>query len=165
LISPTALPPASIELNRLGIPHRIFMHPAPIHSLEQAAAERGQTPGQVVRSILFRLGENEFVLVLAAGPGQIPWVRLRRLLNQNRLTMASNAEVVQITGYQPGTVSPLALKMPLRILADRRIFDHGEISLGSGQRDTAIILTSQALLKAVPHLERVDLFTDQPETD
>ena len=101
-----------------------------------------------------------FLLVLVAGPTQIPWAWLRHLLNQNRLTMANDEEVLQITGYPPGAVSPIGLKTPVHILADRRIFEQSEISLGSGQRGVAIILASEDLRKAVPEMELVDLFAE-----
>jgi len=152
------LSPVSQHLASIGIPHRIFEHTNPIHSLEQAATERGQTPQQVVRSILFRLREDEFLMIMVAGPAQIPWGWLRKLLNQNRLTMANDDEVLQITSYPPGAVSPIGLKTPIRILADQKIFRQDEISLGSGQRGVAIIMASADLQKAVPNLEIVDLF-------
>jgi Cys-tRNA(Pro)/Cys-tRNA(Cys) deacylase len=156
--SPLETSPVSRVLTSLGIPHRVFQHTGPIHSLEQAASERGQTPRQVVRSILFRLSEDEFLMILVAGPAQIPWGWLRKLLNQNRMTMANDEEVLQITGYPPGAVSPIGLKTLVRILADRRIFEQNEISLGSGQRGVAILLASEDLRKAVPEMELVDLF-------
>lgn len=154
------IPPVSILLSSHDIPHRVFQHHHPIRTLEQAAEERGQKPEQVIRSILFRLGTNEFLMVLVAGPSQIPWARLRKLLNQNRLSMASDEQVHQISGYLPGAVSPIGIETPLRILADRRVFLPVEISLGSGQRGTAIIMASQDLFKIVPNLEIVDLFSD-----
>ena len=57
--------PVTRALDALGIAYRLFCHPGPIHSLEQAASERGQRPEQIVRSILFRLAEDEFVMVTA----------------------------------------------------------------------------------------------------
>ena len=47
-------PPASIALEKMNIPHRVFRHETPVTSFEQAAAERNQRPEQIVRSILFR---------------------------------------------------------------------------------------------------------------
>ena len=152
--------PTLFLLSSLDIPHRVFRHTGPIHSLEQAATERNQKPEQVVRSILFRLGEDQFLLALVAGPAQIPWGRLRRLLGQNRLTMANDEEVLRITGYPPGAVSPIGLATPVRILADQRIFADDEISLGSGVRGTAILLHPRDLLKAVPEIEILDLLQD-----
>jgi Cys-tRNA(Pro)/Cys-tRNA(Cys) deacylase len=70
-------PPVSLALEKLNIPHRIFTHPGPVNSLEQAARERGQRPEQVVRSILFRTGEDEYLMALVTGPAQISWKALR----------------------------------------------------------------------------------------
>jgi len=146
-------PPVSQVLTSLDIPHRVFRHIVQVTSLEQAASERGQVPGQVVRSILFRLGEGKFVMVLAAGPGQISWSALRDYLRQSRLSLATEAEVLAVTGYRIGSVSPLGLPAPLRILADESIFQAEEISLGSGERDVGIIMRSADLRRALGEIE------------
>jgi len=146
-------PPAAIDLANHSVPHRVFRHTGPVNSLEQAAAERGHQPGQVVRSILFRLGEGNFILALVAGPAQISWPALRAYLGQSRLTMASEDEVLAVTGYRVGAVSPFGLPTPLRILADHNIFIHDEISIGSGERGTAIILKSADLRSNIENIE------------
>lgn len=148
--------PAIQFLRKRNIPHRVFEHAGPIHSLEQAAAERSQQPEQVVRSIVFRLGEGEFVMVLMAGPGQIPWKALRRYLGQSRLTMASDDELRAATGYQPGTVTPFGLPQPMRVLIDQSVLNQTEISLGSGQRGLAIIMQSGDLVRALETAEIVN---------
>ncbi len=150
-------PPVSLELQRLGIPHRVFRHPGVVTSLEQAASERGQRSGQVVRSILFRLGDDEFVMALVAGPAQISWKRLRQYLGRTRLTMASEAEVLERTGYQIGTVSPFWLPKPMRVLIDTGVLQEPEVSIGSGIRNTGIILTSAELRRGLPKAEVVPL--------
>ncbi len=146
-------PPASIALTALGLPHRVFRHVRPVISLEQAAHERGQVPGQVVRSILFRVAEGVFVMVLAAGPAQVSWSALRKYLGQSRLTLASETEVLSVTGYRVGAVSPLGLPAPLRILADEAVFAPEEISLGSGERNVSIIMKSADLRRALNEIE------------
>jgi Cys-tRNA(Pro)/Cys-tRNA(Cys) deacylase len=145
--------PVAQYLQQKNIPHREFVHPGPIRSLEQAAEERGQQPGQVVRSILFRLSEDEFVMVLMAGPRQVSWKALRRYLGQSRLTMAKDEEVLAATGFQPGAVSPFSLPHPLRILVDTSLQSQEEVSIGSGVRGTTIILRTDDLLKALPAVE------------
>ena len=52
--------PASKTLTELNIPHLEHVHTTEITSLEQAAAERNQDPSQVVRSIVFRLSDDEY---------------------------------------------------------------------------------------------------------
>jgi prolyl-tRNA editing enzyme YbaK/EbsC (Cys-tRNA(Pro) deacylase) len=125
-----------------------------VHSLEQAAAERGQRPEQVIRSILFRLGEGEYVMVLVAGPGQLSWAALRKYLGVSRMSMASEEEVLAVTGAPRGAVSPFGLSAPLRILADASIFLEDEISIGSGVRGTTVILTQADLQRALGPVER-----------
>ena len=147
------LPPVSRALTEMGIVHRLFTHPGRVTSLEQAAAERGQTPEQVIRSLLFRVAAGEFVMVLMAGPGQVDWRTLRQYLGQSRLTTASEAEVRQVTGYERGAVGPFGLPAPLRILADERIFTPAEVSIGSGVRGTTVILAAAALRRALGDVE------------
>ena len=149
--------PVSQALAKLKIPHRLFRHPGPIHSLEQAAQERGQAPEQVVRSILFRLDADNFVMVLIAGPQQIDWRRLRQHVGQPRLTTASREEVQRVTGYQLGAVAPFGLPQPMRILADKNIRRPQELSLGSGVRGTTVILRTADLIRALGDIEWVSL--------
>jgi Cys-tRNA(Pro) deacylase len=140
-------------LTNLGIPYQVFRHTGQVTSLEQAASERGQTAEQVVRSILFRLGEGNFVMVLMPGQQQVSWPALRAYLGQSRLTMASEAEVLEATGYRVGAVSPFGLPGPMRILADESVFAPEEISIGSGERGVAVIMKSTDLRESIKNLE------------
>ena len=149
--------PATRYLQEREIPYRLFLHTGPVNSLEQAAAERGQQPEQVVRSIVFRVSENEFIMVLVAGPAQIPWKELRRRLGQNRLTMATEEELLRVTGCVHGTVSPFGLPHPMRVLVDQNILTQPEVSLGSCRRGLALILSPADLIAAIDSPEIIDL--------
>ena len=142
--------PVSTALQALGIPHRTFTHTGSVTSLEQAALERGQTPQQVVRSILFRLGQDQYALALIAGPEQLSWKALRRHFAQSRLTMASADEVLNVTGYVIGAVSPFGLPAPIPVLIDESVTAQAEVSIGSGERGTTVILPTDELLRALP---------------
>jgi len=148
--------PATLYLEQMHIPHRVFIHPGKIDSLEQAANERGQQPEQVIRSIVFRAGEDAFIMVLVSGPGQIPWKALRRYLGQNRLTMATEEELLQTTGCFSGTVSPFGLIKPMRVLVDECILKSEEVSLGSCVRGVAVIIKTTDLLKAIQQAEVIN---------
>lgn len=141
-------------LDEKKISYRLFQHTRPIHSLEEAAEERGHRPGQIIRSILFRLAQGEHLMVLVTGPHQVSWRALRSFLNQSRLTMASEAEILEVTGYQIGAVSPFGLPNPIRILVDENVFLEEEISIGSGVRGLAVIMDRSALLEALGVIER-----------
>lgn len=145
--------PVTRALDEMDISYRFFVHPGPVRSLEQAARERGHRPEQVVRSILFRLEEDEFVMVLVAGPDQISWPALRSYLGHSRMTMASPEEVLETTGYPVGAVSPFGLPQPVRILVDRSVLEEEEISIGSGVRHTTVIMKRDDMLQGLGEVE------------
>jgi Cys-tRNA(Pro)/Cys-tRNA(Cys) deacylase len=149
--------PAFQYLTQRNIPFRIFRHLAPVDSIQQAASERDQTTDQVVRSILFRISQTEFLMILVSGPRQVPWKLIRNRLGTNHVTMASDEEVLAQTGYRVGSVSPFGLPHPIRIWVDSKIANFDEISLGSGIRGTAIILRSQDLIQSLDQPEWIDL--------
>ena len=151
------IPPVSLALEELGVPHRVFTHPGPVDSLEQAALERGHRPGQVIRSILFRLKADQYVLALMAGPAQISWKALRQHFGQSRISMASEEEVMEVTGYSIGAVGPFGLPRRLKIVIDPGVLAEEEVSIGSGVRGTAVILRSADLVEALPEAEVVPL--------
>lgn len=153
-------PPIGIALEKLDVPHKIFRHVEPVHSLEQAASDRGQRPSQVVRSILFRISEDEFIMALVAGPAQISWKTLRKHLGRSRVSMATEDEVLAVTGYRIGTVGPFGLPNPLKVLIDASVMREEDVSIGSGMRNTAIILKSADLHRALPDAEVVKLIEE-----
>jgi Cys-tRNA(Pro)/Cys-tRNA(Cys) deacylase len=149
-------------LDERGIPYRFFRHPGVVRSLEQAASERGQRPEQIIRSILFRLSRGGFVMVLVAGPKQVAWPALRKHLATSRISMATEEEVMQVTGYPLGAVSPFRTLQSLRVLMDRGILTEQEISIGSGVRYTTVIMQREDFLSALGEVEMGD-FASQDE--
>ncbi len=146
-------PQISLVLSTQNAPHQVFQHTSPTKSIEEAAEARGQDVEQLIRSILFRIGKDNFILVLIAGPKQLSWSALRAQLGQSRFTMGSKLEVRSVTGYPIGTVAPIGLARPLRLLADKNVFIPEEISFGSGQHGTAIIMKTDEFQKVLGVVE------------
>lgn len=147
-------------LDEKGIPYRFFRHPGEVHTLEQAAAERGQRLDQIVRSIVFRLSHGGFVMVLMAGEKQVSWQALRHHLGTSRISMATKAEVLEVTGYPLGAVSPFGTRQALRILVDQGILHENEISVGSGVRYTTVIMQCEDFIRALGQVEMGDFAAD-----
>lgn len=145
--------PVTRYLDSRSVPYTVFTHPGQVHSLEQAARERGQRPEQVVRSIVFRLGAGDYVMVLVAGDRQISWPALREHLGVSRMTMATPEEVLERTQYATGAVSPFGLPQPMRILVDESVFQEDEVSIGSGVRNTTVIMRTADLKHALGEVE------------
>lgn len=150
-------PPASLVLEQLNIPHRVFVHEKPVMSFEQAASDRDQRPEQIVRSILFQIRPEEFLMVLMAGRDQVDWRKLRQWVKRSRVRMATEEEVLDVTGYRIGTVSPFGLKNPVKVLIDESVLREEDVSIGSGVRNMAIIIKTADLRQALAEAEIVSL--------
>ena len=154
-------PPASLALDSLGIEHRVFIHDKPVTSFEEAASHRNQRPGQIVRSILFNIRPEEYLMVLVAGPDQIDWKKLRQFVKRSRVRMATEEEVLEVTGYRIGTVGPFGVKNQVQVLIDASVLKEEEVSIGSGVRNMAIIMQSAELRKALAESEVVALLEEK----
>lgn len=147
---------ATDALDALNIPYKLFIHERPLTSIEQAAEKRGLQTSQIIRSLLFRTSKEVFVMVLMPGPSQVSWSKLRHYLGISRLTTASEGEVLEMTGYERGAVSPLGLRGTIRIVGDDGICEHEVVSLGAGIRNAGIVMRRDDLLHAV-EIELADL--------
>ena len=99
-------------------------------------------------------------MVLVAGPDQIDWKKLRQYVKRSRVRMATEEEVLDVTGYRIGTVNPFGVRKPVQVLIDASVLKEEEVSIGSGVRSTAIILKSEDLRRALPESEIVSLLSD-----
>lgn len=96
-------------------------------------------------------------MVLMAGRDQIDWKKLRQIVKRSRVRMATDEEVLQVTGYRVGTVSPFGLKNQVRLMIDASVLKEEQVSLGSGVRNTAIIMKSEDVRRALKDAEVVSL--------
>ena len=133
-----------LDLERRGIAHRVI-HPGHVTSVAEAAAACGVRTDQVVKTLVVRRGEDDFVLVLVPGDRSLSWPKLRGLLGVNRMALPDADEALAVTGYARGTITPLGLDLP--VVADERIMG-GEITLGTGQRNTVVAVEADAVVKA-----------------
>ena len=145
--------PVAQYLAGLGVSYELIEIPLdpdkkPVRSLEELLAAQGQSPGQIIRSLLFRTGSGQFVLLAVAGGGKADWGILRKHLNERRLTMAEPVDVLKATGFPVGAVPPVALPPDVRILVDNSVFDYDRIVIGSGVLGYALEVGSADLQKA-----------------
>ena len=106
---------------------------------EEAAAARGVEPRDLIKTMLVRRGEGDYLLALVPGDRTISWPKLRTLLGVSRLSMPDAATAFEVTGFERGTITPFGTKTPLPVFADERIQGR-TISIGAGDHGVAATL-------------------------
>ncbi len=130
----------------------------PVRSLEDMLLSIGQDPGRIVRSLLFRTGSGDFVLLAVAGGGRADWGVLRKQLNERRLTMAEADEVLAATGFPIGAVPPIALPENVRVLIDEGLFTYERVVIGSGILGQALDINSTDLRRGLSNAAVIGRF-------
>lgn len=136
-------------LDSLGLDHRVIVHSAPVRSLEEAAVARGVEVTDVVKSLVVRRGEGDYLFVLVPGGRSLSWPKLRALLGVNRMSLPPADEAFAATGFRRGTITPIGSSTPWPVVADEVLAGRGAITLGSGTHDVAIGVDAGALLSAL----------------
>jgi Cys-tRNA(Pro)/Cys-tRNA(Cys) deacylase len=126
----------------------------PIRNLEALLTQQGINPQSVVRSVLFKAGSEQFVLLAVAGGGRADWAVLRQHLNARKCRMAEFDEVQTATGYIVGAVPPIVLPSEIKILVDNSVKDYPIVVIGSGVLGYALSLSSQDLITLLVDAEQ-----------
>lgn len=130
----------------LGLTYEVTRH-GPVGSLAEAAAARGITPHQVIKTMVVRVSADDHRFVLVPGDREIAWPKLRALLGVNRLSMPSADEAYAVTGFARGTITPLGSWTSLPVVADASL--SGTVSLGGGSYGVALTVDVDALIVAL----------------
>ena len=137
--------PALRVLAELGLDHEVRTH-GRVSSLEEAAAARGVEPERLIKTLVVRRAEDDYLLVLVPGKRVISWPKLRTLLGVNRISMPDAAEALEVTGYERGTITPFGTKRELPVFADERLAGV-EVSIGGGAHGVGVLLDGDALIE------------------
>lgn len=130
-----------------GVPFDVTHH-GHVTSLEEAAAARGLEPGRILKSMVVRRADDDFLFVLVPGGRTISWPKLRTLLGVSRLSMPSADVALDVTGYPRGTITPLGSVRSWPVLADAAM-PSGPVSIGGGVSGTAFTVDSADLVRAL----------------
>jgi Cys-tRNA(Pro) deacylase len=101
-------------------------------SAEESAAFQGIEVGELLRTIVVRRGQDDYLFVLVPGGRQIDWPKLRAHLGVSRLSLPDADEARAVTGYERGTITPFGSTHPWPVLADPSIPGLERVAIGGG---------------------------------
>lgn len=143
-----ATTPALAAVAAAGVPHTV-VRTRGAGSLEEAAALRGIAIGALLKTLVVRRGDDDYVFVLVPGDRVIDWPKLRKHLGVRRLSLPDASEAREATGYERGTITPFGAIRPWPVIADVSLATAGAVSIGGGAAGVSISLEAADLVTAV----------------
>jgi len=138
---------ALAALEASGLRFRIVRH-GPVRSLEEAAAARRLKPEQLIKTLVVRRADDDYLFVLVPGGRTISWPKLRALLGVARLSMPDAAVAREVTGYERGTITPFGATTAWPVIADARVAGQA-VSIGAGAHGVAATVDGSRLALAL----------------
>jgi Cys-tRNA(Pro)/Cys-tRNA(Cys) deacylase len=142
---------------RSGVPYRV-VRTEPAGSAEEAAALQGIPLDALLRTIVVRRGDDDFVFVLIPAGRQFSWPKLRAYLGVKRLSLPDADEARAVTGYVRYTITPFGSTRAWPVLVDASVVGEPVVSVGGGVRGVNLHLAPADLVKVLA-AELVDLST------
>jgi Cys-tRNA(Pro) deacylase len=119
-----------------------------VSSVAEAAAAQGVEIQDLVKTLVVRRADGDYVFVLVPGNRVISWPKLRTLLGVNRLSLPDAATAKEATGYERGTITPFGSAKPWPVIADERTRGR-TINLGAGERGAGLRLAADDAVTAL----------------
>jgi prolyl-tRNA editing enzyme YbaK/EbsC (Cys-tRNA(Pro) deacylase) len=116
---------------RRGLEVEIREFPDGTRTADDAAAAIGVQVGQIVKSLVFRVGD-EVVIALVSGPNRLDEDRLAAAAGGAEVGRVGADGVRVATGYPIGGVPPLGHATELRTFVDRDLLGYDEVWAAAG---------------------------------
>jgi prolyl-tRNA editing enzyme YbaK/EbsC (Cys-tRNA(Pro) deacylase) len=120
----------------LGLDVPILVTTETTATVATAAAAHGVAPGQIAKTLAFRLQDGRVILVVAAGDVRIDHGKFKATFGKGKMLPAD--EVVQLTGHPVGGVCPFGLATPLPVHLDASLRAYTEMLPAAGSIDSAV---------------------------
>ena len=117
---------------------------------EDVAALLGIALQRTVKSVAV-MGADGFVLALVRGDHAVNEIKLGKLAGLADYRLATETEILEHLGSEPGFLGPLDAKRPIRVVADREVAAMADFVVGANERGF--------------HLAGVNWGRDLPEAD
>ncbi len=120
----------------------------PVGSLQEAAQERGVPESAVIKTMVIRISDEQYVFVLVPGDRVIDWAKLRQTLGVSRISLPDEASALEVTGYARGAITPFGATRELAVIADTRLAGN-TVSIGGGARGVSLTMSGDDAIRVL----------------
>jgi Cys-tRNA(Pro) deacylase len=135
-------------LSAAGVPHRV-VRTRRAGSAEESAELQGIPVGALLRTIVVRRAEDDYVFVLVPAGRRFDWPRLRAVLGVRRLTLPDADEAQAATGYERYTITPFGATRSWPVVLDAAAAAEPIVAIGGGAFGVNVHLTPSDLAAAL----------------
>lgn len=137
------------QLDAAKIPYRIMEYEVDESDLSgtHIAEQIGLPYAQVFKTLVAKGDKTGPVVFCIPCDGEIDLKRAAALTGNKRIEMIHVKDLLALTGYIRGGVSPIGMKKKFPTYIDESCLSHEEITVSSGQRGAQLLLHTAALVK------------------
>ena len=103
----------------------------------------------LLRTIVVRRGDDDYVFVLVPGGRRFDWPKVRAQLGVKRLSLPDAEEARTATGYERGAITPFGSARAWPVIADVSILGLDRVAIGGGAHGVNIHLSPTDMIGAL----------------
>jgi len=104
--------------------------------------------GQLLRTIVVRRGDDDYLFVLVPGGRRFDWPKLRAHVGVTRMSLPDADEAQAVTGYPRGAITPFGSTRAWPVIADASIAGRALVAIGGGAWGVNVHLAPADLVAA-----------------
>jgi len=143
------------EFARKGITNEILTMDESTATVDLAAAALGTEPGEIAKSMAFKLKDGSVIIVVFMGTARIDNRKFKDRFHC-KAVMLTAEETPELTGHPVGGVCPFGLPENVTVYLDESLKKYDVVYPAAGSRHNAVRLTI-AELEAITGAEWVDV--------
>jgi len=140
--------PAIVAVRDLAVAHRV-VRTEPANSAEESARMQGIPLEALLRTIVVRRGEGDYLFVLVPAGRRFDWPKLRGHLGVSRMSLPDADEAQRVTGYVRYTITPFGSTRTWPVIADAAILGQPVVAIGGGARGVNLHLAPADLVSVL----------------
>jgi Cys-tRNA(Pro)/Cys-tRNA(Cys) deacylase len=140
--------PAIEALEATGVAYTVI-RTQPAGSADESAGLQGIPLGALLRTLVVRRAENDYLFVLVPGGRRFDWPKLRAVVGVKRMTMPDADEAREVTGYERGAITPFGARQHLPVIMDAAALANEIVAIGGGARGVNVHLRADELARVL----------------
>ena len=133
-------------LDKAKVPYELRTFEAVEFTADEGAAKLGLPPEQVWKTLVARGERNGVMMAIVPGPRTLSLRKLAQASGDKRAEMVDVSELMRLTGFLKGGVSPLGGRREYPIYIDQSILQHPFVCVSAGQRGLQIAIAPADLV-------------------